>query len=326
VIRNKNTVLGPTAPLQVTDSAVAGTDGTAISWYSPRLKAVTIAGAITVELWARESSGLANAAPTIRVERCSLDGTVLSTIVAETVNHGAGEMDTTAGGTSDTFTVTAANVTDTALADGDRLRLTLWIDDAADQGGLPTDAMTSGQNAQFYVNGSRGAAGQAAFTFTETLVPFAAAALTQVIEVDTAQPVTRAKARALAQATATELARPLGRSKSKVLTPVVEANQAQPLAHALSRTLDQVTETDTAAVLVASKRLGIGQATETDLAQALALGAAVVVVEVRLHGREPAGTVAGEEPAARLHGRESRGALTGREPAVRLHGREPGSS
>jgi hypothetical protein len=56
-IRNKNTVAGPTAPLQVTDSSTPGTDGAVVSWYSNQLEAVTIAGAITIQLWAEESGG-----------------------------------------------------------------------------------------------------------------------------------------------------------------------------------------------------------------------------------------------------------------------------
>lgn len=57
IVRNKNTVAGPTAPLQITDSSTPGTDGTAVSWYSNQLESVTISGAITIELWAEESGG-----------------------------------------------------------------------------------------------------------------------------------------------------------------------------------------------------------------------------------------------------------------------------
>lgn len=165
---NRNSVAGPTAPLQMTDGA-AGVNGTAVSWYSGPLQAVTIAGAITCSLWTRENATTNNVAPTIRIERCDGTGAVLSTIVAETTNHGAGECATTAGGASDTISVTAANVTDTTLADGDRLRITLWIDDAADQGG--SGSMASGGQGEAWVNGPVGSQGQARLAFTENLDP-----------------------------------------------------------------------------------------------------------------------------------------------------------
>jgi hypothetical protein len=166
---NRNSVAGPTAPLQATDGA-AGVNGTNVSWYSPPLEAVTIAGAITCSLWTRENATANNVAPTIRIERCSGDGTVLSTIVSETTSHGAGEMATTAGGASDTISVTAANVTDTALSQGDRLRITLWIDDASGQGGVGT--MASGGQGEFWVNGPVGSQGQAQLAVTETLIEY----------------------------------------------------------------------------------------------------------------------------------------------------------
>lgn len=166
---NKNSVAGPTAPLQMTDGATAGTDGTVVSWYTEPLYAVTIAGAISCLFWDRENATANNVAPTIRIERCSGDGTPISTIVAETTSHGAGEMPTTAGGASDALNISAANVTDTSLSDGDRLRITLWIDDASGQGG--TGSMASGGRGEFWVNGPNGAAGQSELSFTELVIP-----------------------------------------------------------------------------------------------------------------------------------------------------------
>lgn len=164
---NRNGTGFVSSPLQVTDGATAGTDGTAVSWYTPPLQAVTIAGAITCSLWCRENATNNNVAPTIRVERCSGDGTVLSTIVFEQTNHGAGEMGGTTAGASQVLTATAANVTDTALSDGDRLRITLWIDSAAAQGG--TGVMSTSGRGEYWVNGPVGSQGQAQFAFTETL-------------------------------------------------------------------------------------------------------------------------------------------------------------
>src|SRR5215471_17164912 len=158
-LQNINAVAGPTNGVQLTDSTTAGTNGTAESWYTHQLAAVTIAGQIVASLWGRESATTSNAAPVIGVERCSADGTVLSTIVDWTgaTSQGATEFATTAGGATKTCTVAAAQVVDTTLSDGDRLRLTLWIRDASTQGGAGT--MASGGNCQLYVNGPVGAAG-----------------------------------------------------------------------------------------------------------------------------------------------------------------------
>ena len=177
---NKNSVVGPTVPLQMTDGATPGTDGTVVSFYTPPLWPVTIAGAIVCSLWDRENATANNVAPTVRIERCSADGTVQSTIVAETANHGALEMGTTAGGASDVFTLSAANVTDTAILDGERLRITLWIDDAAGQGG--TGSMAAGGRGEFWINGANGAAGQSQLAFTEIVCPKSGPNVMQLVE------------------------------------------------------------------------------------------------------------------------------------------------
>src|ERR1700755_1779141 len=96
---NKNTVAGSTAPILVTDSSTAGTDGNTVAWYSDPISAVTIAGAITASLWGVESATAANAAPCIGIYHCDATGNVLSTIVdpASVGSQGALELSTTAG-------------------------------------------------------------------------------------------------------------------------------------------------------------------------------------------------------------------------------------
>lgn len=167
-VRNKNTVAAPAAAVKITDGTLAGTDGNAIAWYSDPLAAVTIAGQIVASLWTKESANTANVAPSIGVYRCDATGVELATIVDPSINQAAGEMATTAGGVSDVITVTAAQVTDTAIGAGELLKVALFIDNAADQGG--TGSMASAQSAQFWVNGPTGAAGQSQIAFTETLL------------------------------------------------------------------------------------------------------------------------------------------------------------
>jgi hypothetical protein len=162
---NKNTAAGPTAPLLVTDSQTTGTDGNTVAWYSDPVFSVTIAGAITASLFGVESASTANAAPCIGVYRCAPDGTVLSAITnpATAGSQGALELATSSG--AKTCTLTAAMVTDTTLASGERLKVTLCIDDAADQGG--SGSMTaSGRSVQMTVNGATGCQ----IAFTETIV------------------------------------------------------------------------------------------------------------------------------------------------------------
>lgn len=171
-LSNKNPVNGPTSGIQYTDSTVAATDGNPMSWYSKPLEAVTVAGQIVASIWGRENSSSANSAPCIKVERCAGDGTVLSTIVALTPSQGASEWSSTTGGASKTLTITAANVTDTALSDGDRLRISVWIDDASDQGGSGTMGAAAGRNTNIWYNGPNGAQGQSRIAFTETLTEY----------------------------------------------------------------------------------------------------------------------------------------------------------
>ena len=168
-ICNKNAPVGPIAPSPVTDSSTAGTDGNTLAWYSDPVTGVTIAGQIVASLWGVESASTTNAAPCIGVYRCSQFGAVLSAIVDQSAvgSQGALEFATTAG--AKTCTVSAANVTDTILNTGDRLKVILYIDDAADQGG--SGSLTgSGHSAQLYVNGATGGSGQSQIAFTETIL------------------------------------------------------------------------------------------------------------------------------------------------------------
>ena len=167
---NKNGVAGPTVPLLVTDSQVAGTDGNTVAWYSDPVAAVTIAGAITALLWGGESASAANSAPCVGVYRCDPTGAVISAIVdpATAGSQGAGELDSSGFPATKTCTMTAGMVTDTTLNPGDRIKITLCIDDAVDQGG--SGSMTAaGRSSQLYVNGSNGQSGQSQIQFTEVL-------------------------------------------------------------------------------------------------------------------------------------------------------------
>ncbi len=93
------------------------------------------------------------------------------------------------------------------------------------------------------------------------------ATIGQATETDTAQAMTRRKARTAGQASETDTAQPMGRSKSKTIGMIVETSTAQPFARSKSRSVGQASETDLAQPLARSKSKAIGVAEETDLAQ-----------------------------------------------------------
>lgn len=164
--RYKLTTNGPTAPLQITDSVSGAADGNLMAWYSlPVQSGVTVAGAITGMFWGQENSLNANTAPTMGIYRCDGNGAVLSMILNPATNLGAGEWANSGG--SRTCSASAAAVVDTALSVGDRIKVALFIDDAADQGG--TGNMVTAYNACFNYNGPMGSSGQSQISFTEAI-------------------------------------------------------------------------------------------------------------------------------------------------------------
>lgn len=158
---------GAAAVTYITDTVASGTavqvtENTSNDdrqyWYSPPLEAATISGAITIALRFWESANSANVRPRVRIEHCDHDGNVIGTIVDKT--H-ASEASTTSEA-SMTISATAVEVTDTTLAAGDRLRVTVF---AANNG-----TMGGGQTFSFSFNGTSGGNGDSSITFTESLV------------------------------------------------------------------------------------------------------------------------------------------------------------
>lgn len=144
-----NTAAGPTAGVQLTESA----GGAVTSWMTNCLQAVTISGTITFNIRGLESNALANAGFQVKVERCNAAGVVQSTIV----NSERG----TEMGTSDAANNWTASPTSTALSDGDRLKITVYANDAGGN-------MTSGRTVTISLDGpTAAAAGDSYVTFTE---------------------------------------------------------------------------------------------------------------------------------------------------------------
>lgn len=138
-----------TVVVQATDTA----GGAALSWLTPPLAAVTIAGAIAPNLWAFESASNVNAKRRILIERTTTAGVVNGTVVPATT-HGAEIGTTNAANAAWSITPTS-----TTLLDGERLKITLFVDLTSAAAGTVT----------YSVNAQKGAAGDSWIEFTETL-------------------------------------------------------------------------------------------------------------------------------------------------------------
>jgi hypothetical protein len=110
------TVTGPTSGVQVKKG------GTVVTWFSNPLAAVTVSGTITFNVWGLESAAQANTGWDVLIERCDQNGNVLSTILRS--EHGT-ELGTSAAVRNWTGTPTS-----TALSLGDRIKVTVFGNDA----------------------------------------------------------------------------------------------------------------------------------------------------------------------------------------------------
>ncbi len=116
--KTTSTVAGPTAGVQVTD----GAGGTAIVWWTVPLNAVTISGAINMRAYGRQTLASANVGPQYRIFRCDGSGAEIS----EILNSEAGSEFSTIFGAKDW----SASPTSTTLANGDRIKVVLYGNDA----------------------------------------------------------------------------------------------------------------------------------------------------------------------------------------------------
>ena len=166
---SQNTVTGPTNGVEL-----AGSPGAqATSWISPPLSAaVTISGAITLNIWASESSLSANAAINGILE--VIDGaTGTLTLIAKS----ARVTELTTSTAVSNFTVTPAS--GVACKAGDRLRFRIFADDAG--------TMASGFTfAVAFAGNTPGATGDTWFQLTENVTFVSEPAGTQVFPTDTA--------------------------------------------------------------------------------------------------------------------------------------------
>jgi hypothetical protein len=151
-----NTAAGWTAPIQVTDTA----GGTVVDWFTPQLNAITLGGAARCNIRGLHSSSSANAGFRVEVARVDTNGGN-ATVWAV----GQHWFPTSSSDTAFSFLVAGD---DLAIADTDRLRIRVYIDDNSRL------AMASGHTLTLdYGATSGGVAGDTFLTFTQSLTEYA---------------------------------------------------------------------------------------------------------------------------------------------------------
>lgn len=139
--------------------------GTGLAWMTPMLNAVTIAGALSVDCQMYESDMAANCQAYVKVEKVAFSGGA-TTLICE---KGFGTELSTNTSNSDVISFTAGEVTDTVLADKDRIRITVY--------GANIGTMAAGHSVLFHVDGTAGN-GDSSVSFTEDLTQWVPPALT----------------------------------------------------------------------------------------------------------------------------------------------------
>lgn len=155
-----NTSAGPTAGIQVTDTA----GGSAAEWYTKQVQAFTLAGPITVNMRGLESNAAANASLRTEIATCAADGT------GAAVWASAALMDTGGSGELGTTEVVLTGVlagADVAVTNGQRLRVRVYLDDNA-----ATTLVTGHTVTTHYAGTSGGASGDAFVTLSQTIAEF----------------------------------------------------------------------------------------------------------------------------------------------------------
>lgn len=155
-----NTAAGWTAPIQVTDTA----GGTAVEWYTKRTAAFTLGGKAKINIRAKESATSANAGLKAEIAICNSDGSG-AVVWASACNSSADA----AAAFNELSTTDGAQVCwvagpDTAVSDGQRLRIRLFVDD------MHSDPLVTGQTVTTtYSGASGGAAGDTFVTLQQSI-------------------------------------------------------------------------------------------------------------------------------------------------------------
>lgn len=136
----RNTAAGWTSPLQWTDSG----GGTAVEWYSKRLNAFTLSDLVRCNLRAKEDALSIRISVRAELATCNNDGTNVTVWGAgELYNATFGELTTSEAA----YTIDIAG-DDLSVAQGQRLRLRVFIDDTS------VNPMLTSNSGTFYYDGT----------------------------------------------------------------------------------------------------------------------------------------------------------------------------
>jgi hypothetical protein len=264
--------------------------GNFIEWYTRRLAAFTLEGAIEVNLRLLHSNTGTNAAPRVEIAKTDLNG---GSVVVFGTNGSRRQP-----GTSDAARAFLVSGDDLAIGDGDRLRIRVYIDDAnpAMAAGETVTLSYSGPGSTApgdtwirlpatvteFVAGQSGALGTASST-NAALLLLRKLTLGIASSAGTALAIGRRKLRAVGTASTVATAPALGRRKTAALgvagetdaaRPIVRqplilavsANTALPVTFRKAKTVAVAGETDTAVALARRKTLAVGVASSTNAA------------------------------------------------------------
>lgn len=165
-----DTTTGYTAPLLWT--VTPGADF--IEWFTPTLEAFTLGDVVYLNVRGLESDALANVSPRAEIAICDSGGTLVSVWGAVTENSELG-----IASAAEIWNVTGD---DTAVTQGQRLRIRFYLDDR------PGAAMATGYTATLGYDGTGVGTGDTYVIFGETLVEFTGSTtvvLTSPSETDT---------------------------------------------------------------------------------------------------------------------------------------------
>ncbi|HEY3413278.1 MAG TPA: hypothetical protein VGM51_09520 [Armatimonadota bacterium] len=143
--------------------------GTAVTWLTGPLNAVTIAGTITFNCWAQESSNSANSTIKIKIERTNAAGAVQSVIL----DAAYGSELPTNNNTAKSWTGTP---TSTGILAGERIKITIKC--------VNSGTMGAGYTVTGYYAGTTAAAsGDTYVSFTEAVAPYTTTSIKAVSRV-----------------------------------------------------------------------------------------------------------------------------------------------
>lgn len=170
-----NSVSGWTAPIQITDTA----GGTLLEWYTRQLAAFTLGGKAKANLRLSRTSLASNASGRCEIAICASDGSLVSVWGAADIaplSSDGGQSQYGALLIAEAARTVYVSGADTAVTNGQRLRVRVYIDDCAG-----TAMSTGGTVTLTYAGTSGGAAGDTWVTLPQSVTEYVPAAAASIV-------------------------------------------------------------------------------------------------------------------------------------------------